>query len=123
MILVPESLDSHSRLSCGCLRQKVVEEGLRGKPGWLQGSLSSLFPSLPLGDGSRQREQRVKRHEADGACGLLRNPWCEPGRDEGRRGVRPHRVLEARQKLLDSALCFAFLIFWPHHKACRILVP
>ena len=53
----------------------------------------------------------MKRHEAAGMCAELRNPWCEPGRDEGRREVRPHRVLEARQKLLDSAEGIAWKSF------------
>lgn len=89
MILVPESLDSHSLLSCGCLMQKAVEERVRGKPGWLQGSLSSLLCSLPLGDGSMQREQQTPRSRNERERGMFRELQAE---SSSRPGLFVHSV-------------------------------
>lgn len=123
MILVPESLDSQSRLSCGCLRQKVVEEGLRGKPGWLQGSLSSLLPSLPLGDGSRQREQQTQRSRNEREHGVFRELRAESSSSLAYLSIQfiqltcitvgqaltGHRAVNQHRRIQGAGLAFFFL--------------
>ena len=126
MILVPASLDSYSLLSFGCLMQKAVEEGARERPGRLQSSLSSLLPSLPLADVSRQREQQTQRSRNEREHGMFRELQAESSSSlaylsiqfiqptcitvgqalTGRRAVNQHRWIQY------AGLTFFFLQFF-----------
>ena len=126
MILVPDSLDSHSLLSCGCLMQKAVEERVRGKPGWLQGSLSSLLHSLPLGDGSRQREQQTQRSrnerehsmfrelqaESSSSLAYLSIQFIQPTCITVGQALTGHRAVNQPRQIQRAGLTFFFLQFF-----------
>ena len=72
-VVIGDCSPGESRFCLAVLSQSLVQEavrtGLRKRPGQLQGSLPCMFPLLPLGSGSRQREQQMQKSENESRHG------------------------------------------------------